>query len=105
MTPPSTPSTVDTQPEGQPSAAPPFLRPGHTYATITDKIRSLVLTRYVPFEWYLGLTVGFILQLVLLCTVIYLLTNVIGMVGVNIQLACGFAFGAFVWSIGIHQAG
>ena len=33
---------------------PPVLEPGHTFATITDKISAIVLTKQTPMGWFLG---------------------------------------------------
>src|ERR671931_2059325 len=83
----------------------PVLAPGHTFATITDKISSLVLTRRTTIGWLLGFGVGVILTLVLLAAVGYLLVKGIGIWGVNIPVAWGFAIVNFVWWIGIGHAG
>ncbi len=33
----------------------PVIAPGHTFASITDKVTSVVLTRHTPIAWYVGL--------------------------------------------------
>ncbi len=38
---------VDVQP-----GKPPVIAPGHTFATVTDKISSIVLTRRTPLFWF-----------------------------------------------------
>ena len=32
----------------------PFIEPGHTYGSITDKISSIILTRKTPLGWFIG---------------------------------------------------
>ena len=86
-------------------AAPPIIGPGYTYASITDKISALVLTQPTPRWWYVGFGVAFLLVLLLLYATAYLLTAGIGIWGVNIPVAWGFAIVNFVWWIGIGHAG
>ena len=83
----------------------PVLEPGHTYASITDKISAIVLTRPTPRSWYIGFGLAFILVLVLLYASIYLLTVGVGIWGINIPVGWGFAIVNFVWWIGIGHAG
>src|SRR5467141_3550657 len=78
---------------------------GHTYATITDKISSIVLTRKTPLGWLFGFGVGFVLVMLLLVSIAYLLAVGIGIWGVNVPVAWGFAIVNFVWWIGIGHAG
>jgi Ni/Fe-hydrogenase subunit HybB-like protein len=82
-----------------------IIGPGYTYATITDKISSIVLTRKTSLRWLLGFGVGFVLVMLLLCAVTYLFLEGIGIWGVNIPVAWGFAIVNFVWWIGIGHAG
>src|SRR5207237_8978934 len=78
---------------------------GHTYATITDKISSIVLTRKTPLGWLFGFGVGFVLVMLLLVSITYLFAEGIGIWGVNVPVAWGFAIVNFVWWIGIGHAG
>ncbi len=82
-----------------------ILGPGHTYATVTDKISSIVLTRRWSLHWLLGFGLSFILVMLLMVSVTYLLVRGIGIWGVNIPIAWGFAIINFVWWIGIGHAG
>jgi Ni/Fe-hydrogenase subunit HybB-like protein len=83
----------------------PVIGPGYDYASITDKISSIVLTRPTPREWYIGFGAGFILVLVLLYAVGCLLVRGVGIWGINIPVGWGFAIVNFVWWIGIGHAG
>ncbi len=83
----------------------PVIEAGHTYASVTDKISSIVLTRHMPRAWYVGFGISFLLFLMLVYAVGYLLIRGIGIWGVNIPVAWGFAIVDFVWWIGIGHAG
>src|SRR5262245_57326051 len=89
----------------QSSADPPVIRPGHTYASVTDHISQIVLTRGTTRGWL----VGFIISALLLVMFLYAITITIavgvGLWGVNIPVAWGFAIVNFVWWIGIGHAG
>ena len=84
---------------------PPVIEPGHTYATVTDKISSIVLARRTPLFWVLGFFASFTLTMVLLGAISYLLARGIGIWGVNQPVGWGFAIINFVWWIGIGHAG
>ncbi len=84
---------------------PTVLAPGQTYASVTDKISSIVLTRRTPRGWLLGFGLAFALVMLLLYAIAYLLAAGIGIWGVNIPVAWGFAIINFVWWIGIGHAG
>jgi Ni/Fe-hydrogenase subunit HybB-like protein len=87
------------------TATAPVIEPGHTFASVTDKISAIVLTRRTPWFWYLGFGLSFMLVLVLLFATAYLLTVGIGIWGINVPVAWGFAIVNFVWWIGIGHAG
>jgi Ni/Fe-hydrogenase subunit HybB-like protein len=82
-----------------------ILAPGHTFATVTDKISSIVLTRRTTWRWWLGFGVGFALTMVLFYALSYLLFTGVGIWGINIPNGWGFAIVNFVWWIGIGHAG
>ena len=83
----------------------PVIEPGHSYATVTDKISSIVLTQPAPRFWYIGFGLSFILVLLLMYAIAYLFTVGVGIWGINIPVAWGFAIVNFVWWIGIGHAG
>jgi molybdopterin-containing oxidoreductase family membrane subunit len=87
------------------SAQAPLIEPGHTYASITDKISSLVLTRKTPLAWFIGFGVSFALLMMLLVAVTYLFVRGTGIWGINNPVGWGFAIINFVWWIGIGHAG
>lgn len=59
----------------------PIIGPGHTFATITDKISALTLKRRTPLGWYLGFAFFFGVAQLLAMTVTYLVTTGIGIWG------------------------
>src|SRR5437016_8656986 len=83
----------------------PVIEPGYTFATITDKISSIVLTRPVSNGWLVGFGIGFLLTMMLLYAIGYLVVMGVGIWGVNIPVGWGFAIINFVWWIGIGHAG
>ena len=79
--------------------------PGHTSGSITDKISEIVLTRKTPKGWWIGFGISFLLMNLLFVAVAHLLISGIGIWGVNVPVAWGFAIINFVWWIGIGHAG
>jgi molybdopterin-containing oxidoreductase family membrane subunit len=92
-------------PTGQPSGEIPVIGPGHTFGSVTDKISAIVLTRRTPRGWWVGFGITFLLVLLLFYAIANLLTIGIGIWGVNVPVAWGFAIVNFVWWIGIGHAG
>ena len=82
-----------------------IIGPGYTYASVTDKISSIVLSRKMTLGWLFGFGVAFMLVMLLLYSITYLFLEGIGIWGVNVPVAWGFAIINFVWWIGIGHAG
>jgi Ni/Fe-hydrogenase subunit HybB-like protein len=85
--------------------SPPVIEPGHTYASVTDKISSIVLTGKTPRIWFIGFGVSFLVVMVMLYAIAVLLAYGTGIWGINIPVGWGFAIINFVWWIGIGHAG
>src|SRR5579871_1008365 len=83
----------------------PILGPGHDFASVTDKISAIVLSRRTPKWWIMGFLVSFALVMLLMVAVTYLLVKGVGIWGINIPIGWGFAIVNFVWWIGIGHAG
>jgi Ni/Fe-hydrogenase subunit HybB-like protein len=83
----------------------PLLRRGHSLESVTDKISSIVLARGLRWGWVAGLVVSFLLVQLLLVSVAYLFVKGVGIWGIQIPVAWGFAIVNFVWWIGIGHAG
>src|SRR5262249_27710341 len=86
-------------------AAAPVIGPGYTFASVTDKISSIVLGRRAPWGWWVGFLISFTLVMVFLGAVGWLLVRGVGIWGINMPVAWGFAIVNFVWWIGIGHAG
>ena len=87
------------------TASVPVIEPGHTFASVTDKISSIVLARKTPLFWTIGFAIGFLLTMGMLYAVGVLFFKGIGVWGVNEPVGWGFAIVNFVWWIGIGHAG
>src|SRR6204780_4906072 len=84
---------------------PPVLGPGHDYATVTDKIASIVLTRPVSLGWLAGFGLAVSVVMVLNVAIAWLIIKGVGIWAINIPIGWGFAIVNFVWWIGIGHAG
>ncbi|HZS08773.1 MAG TPA: NrfD/PsrC family molybdoenzyme membrane anchor subunit [Blastocatellia bacterium] len=81
------------------------IAPGHTFASVTDKISAIVLTRRTPLGWFIGAGLAFALTMLLFVATAWLLVKGTGIWGINIPIAWAFAITNFVWWIGIGHAG
>ncbi len=76
----------------------------YTPGTVTDKIVNLV-RRPVSNRWVVGFGISFVLLMLFNYAVTALFIYGIGIWGVNVPVAWGFAITNFVWWIGIGHAG
>jgi Ni/Fe-hydrogenase subunit HybB-like protein len=83
----------------------PVIAAGYTFGTVTDQIASVVLTRRTPLFWIACFGLGFALLLLFLWSLAMLLAIGVGIWGIRIPVAWGFAITNFVWWIGIGHAG
>ena len=83
----------------------PVLEPGYTYDSVTDKISSIVLTQKTSLGWLIGFGIAFMLVMLFLIAISYLFARGVGIWGINIPVAWGFAITNLVWWIGIGHAG
>lgn len=83
----------------------PVIEPGHDFATVTDKIASIVLRGRQPLPWWLGVSIASGMLMMLLASLTYLLAKGVGIWGVNVPVGWGFGIINFVWWIGIGHAG
>jgi molybdopterin-containing oxidoreductase family membrane subunit len=97
------PESPGQQPPG--TAETTYLAPGHSFRSVTDKISSIVLGRPPGMAWQIGLAVSFMLVMLFVGAVTYLIAIGVGIWGINIPVAWGFAITNFVWWIGIGHAG
>jgi molybdopterin-containing oxidoreductase family membrane subunit len=82
-----------------------LLAPGHDFATVTEKISSIVLQKGTPLWWFAGFAVSFAVMNVLLVSICYLVFKGIGIWGENEPVGWAFDILNFVWWIGIGHAG
>jgi molybdopterin-containing oxidoreductase family membrane subunit len=85
--------------------APPVAAPGTRPIDVVARISDITLARRAPRWWYVGTGAAGLLVVVLLVAVVYLLAMGVGIWGVMIPVAWGFAIANFVWWIGIGHAG
>jgi Ni/Fe-hydrogenase subunit HybB-like protein len=83
----------------------PFLAPGHTFSSVTDKISAIILTRGTTPGWVFGFFISFCFLMLLNLVVTLLMIKGVGIWGIRIPVAWGFAIVNFVWWIGIGHAG
>jgi Ni/Fe-hydrogenase subunit HybB-like protein len=83
----------------------PLIQPGHTFASVTEKISAVVLTRHTPFGWFVTFGIGFLFVQALLVSIVYLLFTGVGIWGTNQPVGWAFPIINFVWWIGIGHAG
>src|SRR5437899_10491993 len=74
----------------------PLVAPGETFESVTETIGSIVLQPRQPKAWIFGAAIAFALLMVLLCAVSWLLYRGVGIWGINIPVAWGFAIVHFV---------
>src|SRR3974390_3859630 len=84
---------------------PPVISPGQTLDSVTDTITDAVLKRPIGLGWLAGLGVGMTLLAILGMAVTYLFLRGVGIWGIEMPVAWGFAIINFVWWIGIGHAG
>ncbi len=82
-----------------------LLHGDYTYGSVTDKISAVVLAGRTPRSWYVGFAISFALVMLLLWAITYLFVRGVGIWGIDIPVAWGFAIVNFVWWIGIGHAG
>ena len=83
----------------------PVIAPGHTFASITDKVTGIVLTRETPLWWYGAFLVTAAIAGMLAISLAYLVVEGIGIWGNNQPVGWAFDITNFVWWIGIGHAG
>ncbi|WP_437185004.1 NrfD/PsrC family molybdoenzyme membrane anchor subunit [Planctomicrobium sp. SH668] len=72
---------------------------------VTDEIAGIVTADTTPAGWFVGFAIGFALLMLLLVSITYLFIKGVGIWGLNVPVAWGFAIINFVWWIGIGHAG
>ncbi len=81
------------------------IAPGHNFKSVTQMIAGIVLTSHTPWGWFGGLAVAGGVATFLVIALTWLFLKGVGIWGVTIPGAWGFAIINFVWWIGIGHAG
>jgi len=82
-----------------------LVAPGQTPESVTREITAIPLARPQSRFWWIGFLVAFAGVMVLCGSVAWLLFRGVGVWGINVPVAWGFAIINFVWWIGIGHAG
>ena len=83
----------------------PTIEPGHSFATITDHISTIVLRRKTPIGWLIGFLISLMGVGILTLSLTVLVGKGVGIWGINHPVGWGFDIINFVWWIGIGHAG
>ncbi len=83
------------------------LGPGHDYASVSTKIAGVIYQPFLktPRQMFVGFAIAFLLVNLLMVAVTWLFARGVGVWGIMIPVAWGFAIVNFVWWIGIGHAG
>src|SRR5213595_3665393 len=76
-----------------------------TFEGVNETIGSVVLRDRQPRPWWIGFIIAFTLLMILFLAISWLLIRGVGVWGINIPVAWGYAIVNFVWWIGIAHAG
>jgi Ni/Fe-hydrogenase subunit HybB-like protein len=82
-----------------------MIGPKETYARVSEQIAGIPLKHPHPKFWLIAFTLAGAMFLLFCIAVGYLLYRGVGIWGINIPIAWGFAITNFVWWIGIGHAG
>jgi molybdopterin-containing oxidoreductase family membrane subunit len=83
----------------------PLIEPGHSFATVTDRISAIVLTQKPGRGWWFGFLISFALLMLFNLAITWLFAFGVGIWGINVPVGWGFAIINFVWWVGIGHAG
>ncbi|MEO8270282.1 MAG: NrfD/PsrC family molybdoenzyme membrane anchor subunit, partial [Aureliella sp.] len=95
---------MTTETESQPETD-QFVPAEASFESVTRQIADIALERPIEKSWVFGLLFGLFLLNILLTAIGVLFVYGVGVWGINIPIAWGFAIVNFVWWIGIGHAG
>src|SRR6185437_13744878 len=81
------------------------LKGAYSYASISDKISDIVLTRPTHWGFHAVFALCTVLTILFVIAIIYLFYEGVGIWGIDIPIAWAFAITNFVWWVGIGHAG
>jgi Ni/Fe-hydrogenase subunit HybB-like protein len=83
----------------------PVIGPEQSFASVSETVSGVALTHKTPLWWYLGTGVSLLLFLWFLVSSLWTFVFGVGVWGVNVPVAWGFALANYVWWIGIASGG
>jgi Ni/Fe-hydrogenase subunit HybB-like protein len=83
----------------------PLLPPGITDDSISERITGIVVKRKIGYGWIGGFAIAFAMLMMFNYAVAVLFTYGVGIWGIQVPVAWGFAIINFVWWVGIGHAG
>src|SRR5215213_9629050 len=83
----------------------PTIEPGHSFATVTDHISTIVLKKKTPVGWFIGFLIALGGVGLLSVSLTMLIGKGVGIWGINHPVGWGMDIINFVWWIGIGHAG
>ena len=98
-------SELPLEPEMHPLVKSGYTGQPHDLVSVGDAIGNVVLDGKHPRGWWIGFLAGFALLQILAMAVCWLFYMGVGIWGINVPVAWGFAIVNFVWWIGIGHAG
>jgi molybdopterin-containing oxidoreductase family membrane subunit len=104
-TPPQSANSAARDSDGPVVETTAVMGPGYSFGSVTDKISAIVQTTRTPRGWWIGFLISFGMVMMLTYAIAYLLWEGVGIWGIDIPVAWGFAIVNFVWWIGIGHAG
>jgi molybdopterin-containing oxidoreductase family membrane subunit len=90
---------------GELPANAPAVEPNVTLNSLSLEVSDRVLAKRAPRWWWIGFGISFALFTVLVIQMAWLFVNGIGVWGVNIPVAWGFALAEYVWWIALASGG
>jgi molybdopterin-containing oxidoreductase family membrane subunit len=83
----------------------PVVAPDVTLGSLSEEVSSRPLSDRAPRWWWVGFGISFALFVVLIVQMVWLFTVGIGVWGVNIPVAWGYALAEYVWWIALASGG
>ena len=83
----------------------PVIGPSQTFNTVTTQISSVILSRKTPWQWWAVFSFAVFLLGGFVVAITWIFGKGVGIWGIEIPVAWGFAITNFVWWIGIGHAG
>ena len=90
---------------GELPANAPVVAPNVTMTSLSAAVSDRVLARRAPRWWWIGFSISFALFVLLVIQMVWLFVYGIGIWGVNIPVAWGFALAEYVWWIALASGG